>query len=285
MKKVGLIGLGIMGTGMAGQWLQKGYPLTVWNRDISKTAPLAEKGAIVAASPAELVAQVDVVVTMLRDDAAVRETLLSSPEVLGAARPGTIFVDMSTVTPMLATELAKAVQTHGLTSLEAPVLGSKEAAANALLTVIVGGEADVLEQVRDVLAAVSQTILHVGTYGSAAVFKLANNQAAAIALTALGESLKLCKAYDLQVSREQLLDSVSGTVSRVLAMKKGKILTQDWSTHFALELMHKDLTQALQTAEEKHLALPVVASARQTFERAIQAGKGPLDFSAVTDFE
>jgi 3-hydroxyisobutyrate dehydrogenase len=281
--KIGLIGLGIMGRGMAGQLLQKGFDLTVWNRDISKATPLKEQGAKVAESSAALVADADVVITMLRDDGAVRQTLLGANGILASARPETIFIDMSTVTPMLVNEVATAMREKGCAYLDAPVLGSKDAAAGGKLTVLVGGNAEILEKVRPVLEAVGQNIMHVGANGTSAVLKLANNQAAAVALASVGESLALCEAYSLSLSREQILDLITTTASRVLSMKKEKMVTQDWSTHFALDLMYKDLSQTLGAAGEKHLPMPILAATRETYQRARQSGKGELDFAAVTE--
>ncbi len=283
MKKVGFVGLGIMGTGMAGQLLQKGFEVTVWNRDKTKAGPLVEQGARLAASPAELAAEVEVVLSMLRDDAVVREVLLGAEGLIAAARPGTYFVDMSTVTPAMARELAAAAKAKGCPFLDAPVLGSKGAAASGGLSILVGGEATDLEAVREVLAAMGQTITHVGPNGTSAVLKLANNQVGAVVLAALGESLALCETSELTMSREAVLDILVGTAGRVSSMKKPKIAERNWETEFALELMHKDLTQTLQAANELNVPMPVLASAREVFQRARHDGKGQLDFSAIAD--
>lgn len=281
MKKVGLIGLGIMGGGMAGQLLQKGYDLTVWNRDANKAQPLVEKGAKLAESPADLASKVEVVISMLRDDAVVREILLGENGAVQAAKPGTTFIDMSTVTPGLTHEFAAATQARGLLYLDAPVTGSKGAAASGQLIILAGGEASTLESVRDILEAMSQTIVHIGPTGSSAVIKLANNQLIGVVLAALGESLALTDAAGL--NREMVLEMLIGTVSRVAALKKPKILNHDFSTEFALDLLHKDLTQTLQAANELDVPMPLLAATREIYQQARKNGKGDQDFSAITE--
>jgi 3-hydroxyisobutyrate dehydrogenase-like beta-hydroxyacid dehydrogenase len=281
MKKVGLIGLGIMGSGMAGQLIEKGFALTVWNRDRTKAKPLVEKGAKLAESPAELASEVEVVITMLRDDAVVRKILLGDQGAINAAKPGTVFIDMSTVTPMLARELAVTCQAKGLPFLDAPVTGSKGAAASGQLSILVGGEASTLAAARDILEAMSQSITHVGPNGSSAVLKLANNQLCGVLLASLGESLALCQAAGL--NREMVLETLVGTVGRVAAMKKPKILQRDYSTDFALDLLHKDLTQTMQAANEVTVAMPLLGVTREIIQQARKEGKGGQDFSIIAD--
>lgn len=281
MKKVGFMGLGIMGGGMAGQLIEKGFELTVWNRNRSKMKPLVEKGAKPAESPADLASQVEVVITMLRDDAVVREILLGEQGAIKAAKPGTVFIDMSTVTPMMARELAAACQAKGLLFLDAPVTGSKGAAASGQLSILVGGEASTLDAVRDILAAMSQSISHIGPNGSSAVLKLANNQLCGVLLASLGESLSLCQAAGL--NREMVLETLVSTVGRVSAMKKSKIMQRDYSTDFALDLIFKDITQTLQAANEVTLPMPILAATREVIQQARKDGKGGQDFSVIAD--
>ncbi len=280
MKKVGFIGLGLMGSGMAGRLLEQGYELTVWNRNASKAHPLVEKGAKLAESPADLAAQVEVVITIVKDDAVVREILLGEKGALQAAKPGTTFIDMSTVTPMMSRELAAACKEKGFPFLEAPVTGSKGAAASGQLGILAGGEESTLESVRDILQAMSQSITHIGPNGSGAILKLANNQLAGVLMVALGESLALCDAAGLD--REMCIETLVGAVSRVSGMKKPKILNKDFSTEFALDMIHKDLTQALQAANELTLPMPLLATAREIYQQARKDGKGGQDFSAIT---
>ncbi len=280
MKRIGFAGLGIMGSGMAANLIKKGYQVTVWNRSSDKCEPLAEMGAEVAATPAELAARSEVVISMVRDDAAVRE-LLSGPQgAFNGAEPGTTFIECSTVTPGLVREMVEIAKAKKFQYLDAPVTGSKGAAAGGQLNFLVGGPAEVLEAQRDVLEAMGQSITHFGPNGSSAYFKLANNQLAGAMLATLGESLAMVE--EAGINREVALEALVGTVTRVMGLKKAKVLNEDWSTEFALELMHKDLTQALIAANDFDLPMPIIAAARETFQRAKLQGLAKEDFAAVT---
>ncbi|HEX2911266.1 MAG TPA: NAD(P)-dependent oxidoreductase [Chloroflexia bacterium] len=279
MKRVGFVGLGIMGAGMAGQLLEQGFELVVWNRDRSKAQPLVERGAKLAASPAELASEVEVVITMVRDDAAVREVLLGENGAIAAAKPGTTFIDMSTVTPGMTRELLQATDAKGCHYLDSPVTGSKAAAASGQLNLLVGGKAEDIEAQRDVLETMAGTITHIGPNGSSAFFKLANNQLAAVLLATYGECLALIEAAG--IDRAMALETLIGTAARVSGMKKDKILKGDFSTDFALDLMHKDLTQAMQAANEVGLPAPILAATREVYQQARKEGKGGQDFAVI----
>lgn len=281
MKRVGIIGTGIMGGGMAEQLLRQGYPVVVWNRNAAKIKPLIALGAAGAASPAELAAQADVVIVVVRDDAAVREVVLGPAGALSKARPGTTFINSSTVTPGLVQEVAAAVEARGCAFFDAPLTGSKVAAASGKLGFIVSGRPEVIEAQADLLNALGQSVLNLGALGNSAIFKLANNQLAATIIRAMGESLALCEAAGLE--RATVVEALAGTAQRVCGLKKDKIIQRDWSTDFALDLMLKDLNQALTTAEAAKVAMPLIASSREIYRNAVGSGMGALDFAAITE--
>lgn len=279
-KKVGFIGLGIMGGGMAGQLLAKGFELTVWNRNAAKAAELVQRGARLAATPAELAANVDVIVLMIRDDAAVREVVTGPQGALSTARPGTAFINMSTTTPVLAHELAKTLAAKGCTLLDAPVTGSKAAAASGQIGILVGGSAADLEAQRDVLSAMGN-VTHVGPLGSSATFKLANNSIAATLVAVLGEALALCEATGLP--RQMLVETFAATAARVCGLKKDKIANREWSTDFALDLMCKDLKQIAETAQKANVPLPLITAVREIYEQGNRQGNAEKDFCVVAN--
>jgi 3-hydroxyisobutyrate dehydrogenase len=279
-KRIGFIGLGIMGGGMAGQLLSKGFGLTVWNRDPSKAADLIARGARAASSPAGVAEGADAVVLMVRDDAAVRQIVFGPAGVLNAARPGTALINMSTTTPTLAGELKAATAEKGCPFLDAPVTGSKAAASSGQLGILVGGSAEDLEGQRDVLSAMGN-VTHVGPVGSSAALKLANNALAATIIATIGEAMTLGTRAGL--SREVLMEAFSGTAARVCGLKKSKIVNREWSTDFALELMCKDLCQTLETAKGTGTTLPLISAVSEAYERANKAGKGQQDFAVVAD--
>jgi 3-hydroxyisobutyrate dehydrogenase len=279
MKRIGFVGLGIMGSGMAASLLGKGYPLTVWNRTRSRCAPLVEKGATEAPDLASVAAASQLIISMLRDDAVVRRVVKEG--LLPHAAPGTTLIDMSTVTPRMCRELAAAAGSQGCQLLDAPVMGSKEAAAGGQLIIMVGGDAQILEAHFDVLSAMGQKVIHVGPNGSSAFLKLACNQLVAGVMAAIGEGLELAARGG--VDRQTAVDTFVATLARVAGLKHAKIAERDWSTHFALELMLKDLNQALEAADDVRLPMPVLAAVREAYQRVNEQGKGELDFSVVAD--
>lgn len=281
MKRVGVIGTGIMGGGMAEQLLRKGYPVVVWNRNAAKTQPLIAQGAKRAASPAELGAQSDVIFVVVRDDTAVREVILGRGGTLSKARPGTTFINSSTVTPVLVREVGAAIEARGCSFFDAPVTGSKAAAASGKLGFIVSGRPEVIEAQMDVLNALGQSVLNLGALGNSAVFKLANNQLAATIIRAIGESLALCESAGLK--RETVMEALAGTAQRVCGLKKDKIIQRDWSTDFALDLMLKDLNQAIETAALLKVPNPLIAASRDIYQKANDSGMGALDFAVVAE--
>lgn len=281
MKKVGFLGIGIMGRGMAANLLKKGFTVSVWNRDPLKCEPLVKMGATMAPNIAALSQSSEVVISMLRDDEVVRTVLLE--QALPAAHSGTTFIDMSTVTPRMSRQLAEAAAKMHVHFLDAPVLGSKDAAEAGQLTALVGGSVEILERQRDLLSAMCQKIVHVGPNGSSAYLKLACNQLVAVIMAAMGESLALVEKAGLD--RQAALDVLVATVSRVAGMKHPKIAEREWSTHFALDLMFKDLTQTLEAADELQIPMPVLAITRETYQRARRQGKGSFDFSIIAGID
>lgn len=281
MKRVGIIGTGIMGGGMALQLLRSGFSVVVWNRTAEKARPLVELGATAAATPAAVAAQADSVIVMVRDDAAVREVVLGPVGALNGARPGTTIINCSTVTPGLGRQVGAAVEARGCHFMDAPVTGSRDAAASGKLGFLVSGRSEVVKSQTDILKALGQTITNFGELGNSAIFKLANNQLAATLLRAMGESLALCAAAGLE--RQTVVESLVTTTARVCGLKKDKLVQRDWRTDFALELMLKDLDQALATAADMRVPVPLVASTREIYRKAVEAGRGGLDFTAVTE--
>jgi 3-hydroxyisobutyrate dehydrogenase len=281
MKKVGVAGIGLMGAGIAASLMRNGFAVTVWNRSEAKCSPLVESGARLAASLPALASEADVVVTILRDDSVVRELVLE--QVIPHMKAGAALIEMSTVTPAVSRALAEAVEPRGLHFIEAPVMGSKEAAENGQLKVLAGGSAETVQAQHDVLSAMAQKIIHVGPAGSSAYLKLACNQLVAATIGALGEGLALAQKGG--VDRKTAVELFMSTLARVAGLKHPKIADKEWSTHFALDLMFKDLVQAQRTADDLHLPMPVLAAVTDVYERVRREGKGALDFSVVADPE
>jgi 3-hydroxyisobutyrate dehydrogenase len=267
--RVGFIGIGRMGRPMACNVLAAGFPLTVFNRTRERVEPLAAEGAGVAASPAEVAAATDVVVTMVVDADAVR-ALLEGPEgILAAAAPGLVLAEMSTIGPLAARELAARCAEHGVRMLDAPVSGSTAVAEAAQLAVMVGGEDAAFERARPVLASMSKAQFHLGPSGAGAAMKVGLNLIVAATAVALSEALVL--AEQAGVDRESAYDVIAAgaVASPFVGYKRAAFLDPDGvPTAFALELMAKDLALARQLGERSGVPLPGAAGSVDAIELA-----------------
>lgn len=284
MTHVSVLGLGIMGSGIAHCILKAGYPLTVYNRTKEKAAPLIEAGAQWADSPALAAQHAEVVISMVGDDDASR-TMWLGPNGAFATMPiHSIAVECSTLSLDWIREWHTEAQHHAVKSVESPVAGSKLAAESGTLTLLVGGDADVLAKVRPVLTAFSNNIMHFGPVTSGALYKLINNLQAAIHLLALSEGLVMAERAGLNMSA--VLEGVlSGAASSPMVKgKAARVLDRDYEdVHFTIRWMTKDLTYALRAADELGVPAPLVAAAREVYKMALQQGLGDLDIAAVSE--
>jgi 3-hydroxyisobutyrate dehydrogenase-like beta-hydroxyacid dehydrogenase len=279
---VGFIGLGRMGLPMAGRLARAGFPVTVWNRTPGRAGPLTGVGARLAESPHALAAGADVVITMLSDGPAVRAVLGGRDGVLAAARPGTVAVDMSTIGPAAARELAAEAGQHGVEFLDAPVSGSVAVAEQGMLTVMVGGPPEEFQRVRPVLAAVSKAQLHLGPAGAGAAMKLGVNLVIAATNQSVAEALTLAESYG--IDRASAYDTLASSVvaSPFLGYKRQAYLQPDAApVSFSTALMSKDLELAIGLAAGQRLPLPVASAAQEFLAVVTAAGLGEADFACV----
>ncbi len=283
---VGVIGLGIMGAPMARNLLRAGFRVVVWNRTAARVEPLVEAGAEPAGSPREVAARADVTITMLSDtpdvDAVYRAedgVLAGVPRARRGAAP--VLVDMSTIQPSVARELAAAAAERGATKLDAPVSGGDVGAIEGTLSIMVGGDADALARVRPVLEALGTTITHCGPSGSGQVVKACNQVVVALTLEALGEALVL--GSKAGVDPAVIVEALGGGLgaSRVLELRGPKLLARDFAPGFKLDLHAKDLAIVLATARELGVALPGAAVVDQLFHAEQGRGHGEADNSTV----
>ena len=281
MQRVALLGLGIMGSGMAHNLVRAGFELMVYNRSREKTQPLAEAGAQVATTPREAAQAADVVIGMVADDAASRALWLGDDGALASIQPGAVVIESSTLTTTWVRELAELVQARGCEFLDAPVTGSKPVAESGELGFLVGGEAETLERARPVLEAMGRRISHLGPAGSGATMKLINNLLGGVQIAVLAEGLRLAEQAGLNMEHVLPLLINGAPGSPIVKGKAARIVARDYSTHFALRLMHKDLTYALDEAARLTVPLPTVAAAREVYRLAMARGHGDEDFCAV----
>lgn len=279
--RVGVIGLGIMGSGMAANLLRAGFDVTVYNRTPARAEPLRSKGARVARSPAELASQCQAVITMVSDVPALEQVLLGPQGALAGASPGTLFIDSSTVTPEASLRMAQEARRRGCEYLDAPVVGSKQAAQEGQLVFMVGGPEEAFERARPLFAAMGRAAYRVGPNGHGSAIKLINNMIAGVTMAALAEGAALAQAAG--IAPDALLQVLSDSViaSPFLKSKLVKALQGDFSTHFALTLMQKDLRYFLELAGQEDRFTPTAALVAQLYRAARLAGWGELDTAAL----
>lgn len=279
---IAFIGLGTMGAPMASNLLKKGFPVSVWNRTPSKSEELAADGARAAQSPADAVAEADVVITMLSNDDVVRELYRGEGGILASVRPGTALMDNSTISPALARELADAAVEAGCGFLDCPVTGSKPAAVSGTLVFMVGGEAELLERVRPVLEAMGQKIVHLGPSGSGSVAKLGHNTIVGINNLALSEGLSIAVSGGLDPAKFLDIVKAGAAGSKAAELKSPKLLERDYSVQFSLALMLKDLKLASALSDGLSVPTPMLEAAKSLFQAANAAGYGDEDLIAVS---
>lgn len=281
MHRVGFIGLGIMGEGMAANLIKAGHDVTLYNRTRSKAAELAKLGAKVADTPAEAAQDNDVVITMLADPQAIQETVLGKKGVIEGLKKGAILIDCSTVDPATTKATVEAADARGARFLDSPVAGSKDAAANGELILMVGGRESDLDEVRDVLEVISKRIIYAGPSGSGTSLKLCFNLVVSHMAAALSETLVLGVSAGLKP--EIIIETImAGTVSAPFYQWKGGcIMDRDFTTNFSTRLMHKDLNLMMSAGYEQNVPLPVTAAVKELFSMAKAHGQADEDFCSI----
>ncbi len=265
MKSIGFIGLGIMGGAMSMNLLRAGFPLTVWNRTAEKMRPLLEAGAKPAKSPKEVAKGSDIVIDMVTDSKDVEEVLIGEEGVIQGARPGTIVVDMSTISPIVTREIAERLDKKGIRMLDAPVSGGDIGARNATLSIMVGGDADAYEECLPVFQAMGKTITHIGGHGDGQVCKAVNQ--ILVGANVLGVAEALMFAVKAGVDVDRVVTAVSGGAagSWQLANNGPKMLKGDYAPGFKVKDYIKDLRIIMETAAETKTPLVETAVVQQMF--------------------
>lgn len=269
-EKVGFIGLGIMGMGMARNLLRAGYPLMVWNRSRAKADALAGEGVRVAQSARGLAAECEVVLLCVSDTPDVEQVILGSDGVLQAARPGLLVVDLSTISPTATREIAAQLRARGAAFLDAPVSGGSEGAARGTLSIMVGGEEPDFARALPILQAIGKTITHVGGTGAGQMTKLMNQILVVGNALAISEALLFAQAGGLDLNKALAAVSGGAAGSWMLSNRAPQILARDWRPGFTIDLQQKDLRLVL--AEADKLGIPTVLTGMIfQFYRTLQA--------------
>ncbi len=276
--------MGGMGSRMAARLLAAGYDVTIYNRNRDRTRSLEKQGAKVAAEPGELAARADIVLSSLADDVAVEKVMLWPGGVLVGARPGTVFIEMSTVSPSLSRRMHDLAHQGGVFVLDAPVSGTTTVAEQGELVIFVGGDKAIYDRCLPVLQVLARAAHYMGPAGSGATMKLCANTLLGLGMQALAEAVAFGLKAGLQ--RERLLEVLAATavVSPSQKSKLGNVLNEAYPPAFPLRLMLKDYRLILDTAMGLPAAMPATAAAEQVsaaeFARQSAAGRDE-DFSSV----
>jgi 2-hydroxy-3-oxopropionate reductase len=278
---IGFIGLGIMGRPMAKNLLKAGYPLVVHSRSQGPVDDLVGAGAKSAGLPKDVASQVDVLITMLPNSPDVEQVALGKDGIVEGARKGLLFLDMSTISPLVSQKVGKALAAKGVRMLDAPVSGGEKGAIDGALSIMVGGDKAVFDKALPIFQAMGKTITHLGPLGAGGFTKLANQIIVAVNLTALGEALTLAKKAGLD--RDLTLTALAGGLagSKCLDQKKPNYLADTYNPGFKIDLHYKDLGLIMESARALGVPLPTTAAVQELFSALRVKGRGGLDHSGV----
>jgi 3-hydroxyisobutyrate dehydrogenase-like beta-hydroxyacid dehydrogenase len=287
-RRIGLIGLGLMGRPMGMNLLKAGHKLTVWNRTPERAKELVAAGALLAKTPREVAEASEFLLTIVSDPPALESVLWGregkNDGALGGLRAGSIYVDSSTISPSLVGRIAAACKERGVRFLDAPVTGGDWGAREGNLVFMIGGDAETLRDAEPVLGVMGKKWFHLGPSGAGQTVKLAMNAILALQVGAMAEALALVTRAGLK--GEQLVEVMQASMARsgVLDVKSPLMLKGDYKPSFPLRLMHKDLGLALDLANQLGVALPATAAAREVYNYVKGETKEDLDYSAVMRF-
>jgi 3-hydroxyisobutyrate dehydrogenase len=265
LKKIGFIGIGLMGKGMSLNLLKAGYPVTVWNRTESKTKPVVEAGAKLVKTPKEVAENSDVVVSIVTGSDDVKEVLLGENGAIHGAKKGDIFIDMSTISPIATVEIAEELAKKGVEMLDGPVSGGVIGANNGTLSIMVGGKEKVFNDCKPILEAMGKTITYIGGNGDGQVCKAVNQ--ILVGTTMLGVAEALVFAAKAGVDVEKVHQAVSGGAagSWQLTNNGARLLKDDMSPGFKIKDYLKDLNIIMETGAANKMPLPATALVLQMF--------------------
>ncbi len=281
MHTVGWIGLGAMGKPMAGNLLQAGYQVHVYNRSREKAETLLQSGAQWAQSPREVSDRSDIIVIMVSDASALKQLLIMPDGILDSDLQGRTVINMSTIGPDDSRKFAEMVRARGGSFLDAPVSGSVKPAQDGQLIILVGGETDVLEQCRPIFDVLGKSSIHFGDVGNGSSAKLVINSLLAMIMQGISEALVMAAGLGLNKDQVAQLISESALNSPLFQAKKEMLLQEEFPPAFALKLMAKDLKLAADEAISHNVPLPVVSTVLNTYLAANANGRGDLDLSSV----
>jgi len=282
--RVGFIGLGIMGKPMARNLLKAGHDLVVYDVAPQPAAELAGSGAMGGASARDVAARSEVTITMLPDGPEVEAAVLGPLGALEGAAPGSVLVDMSSISPLVAQKVGAACDAKNVRFLDAPVSGGEPKAIDGTLAIMAGGPQETFDKVLPLFQAMGSSATLTGPVGAGNVTKLANQIMVAVNIAGMGEALVLATKAGLDP--EVVFNAVKGGLagSAVLNAKAPMVISRNFKPGFRVRLHQKDLRNALLAAEAMKLPLPFTSLAQQVLVALMNAGRGELDHSAIATF-
>ena len=281
MKKIGFVGLGIMGKPMAKNLLKAGYELVVFDINQEAVAEVVAAGAVKAENAKAVAAQSEAVITMLPNSPHVKAAVLGENGVLEGAKPGLILIDMSSIAPLAAQEVAAAVAAHGVEMLDAPVSGGEPKAIDGTLSIMVGGKQDIFDRCVELLSKMGKSVVRCGDIGAGNTTKLANQIIVALNIAALSEAMVL--ATKAGVDPELVFNAIRGGLagSTVMEAKAPMILAGNFKPGFKIDLHIKDLANAIETGHDVGVPLPLTSSVMEILQALKVDGKGQNDHSGI----
>ncbi len=276
-ERVGFVGLGIMGRGMAHNLLKAGFDVCVWNRTASRADALIEAGATKGDSPADVATQSDITIVCVSDTPDVEAVVLGESGIVHGVKAGDLVIDCSTISPQVTQQIAKTLAEQDVHMLDAPISGGSEGAANGTLSIMIGGEAEQVERAMPVFEAMGKTITHVGESGAGQTVKLVNQ------VLVVGNCLAMCEALLLAqaggVDLKKAFDAVSkgAAGSWMFTNRAPQIIERDWSPGFTIDLQQKDVRLVLDAADELGVPVPgtsLIFNLYRTLEKRGLGGDG-----------
>ena len=283
-KRIGFIGLGIMGRPMARNLLKAGFSLVVFDLNKEAVQDLVKAGAVGAKSSKEVAEQTEVIIIMVPDSPEVKEVVLGKGGVMEGVKSGSLVIDMSSINPLVSQAIAKELKEKGVEMLDAPVSGGEPGAIQGTLAIMVGGNERIFNECLEIFQPMGKTIVHVGKIGSGGFTKLANQIIVALNIAAVGEALTLgMKAgLDPQTIHQAIRGGLAG--STVLDAKAPMIIGRNFKAGFKIKLHQKDLATALSTGKDLGVPLPLTSFVQQILVSLIVEGRGEDDHSAIATF-
>jgi 2-hydroxy-3-oxopropionate reductase len=283
-EKIGFIGLGIMGKPMAKNLIKAGYELVVYDINKEAVKEVVSAGAKEGTSSRDVAARTDIILTMLPNSPHVKEVILGKEGIIEGAKSGSIIADLSSIAPMVSKEIAAILKEKGIEMLDAPVSGGEPKAVEGTLAFMVGGSEKVFEEVKDILLKMGSSAVYVGEIGSGNVTKLANQIIVALNIAAMSEALVL--ATKAGVDPEKVYNAIRGGLagSTVLDAKAPMVLNGNFKPGFRIELHIKDLMNALDTAHEIGVPIPLTSQVMEIMQALKVDGKAKNDHSGIVQF-